>query len=434
MAPTAIPTIPEPLLAEIFERACAQGSVRERGRLARVCRGARGVVNAGWAEHAETEWGPLDWTGYFKRSHNQPIAEANSSQWGALLATLKAELRPLLRRSIKQAVLYLRSVHLLTGPQPQQEYSWLYNRLRAAADLHDRRRITSYICLTAEDQPYRVLDSLIVRFELRPPNAHMATEEDGWETVLPALSPIASLRHILLQFPFLPIDAGGGADRVIGAIARCYSDAHPEVSEWLGLSPTSTVKDRTDAVHLVVYAAIMLQSDLHNPAVQPKMTVVEFIDSLHRAPVLARMPAERITSIYEDIRSAPLELEEAIDSFVRSNKDGDGDDQVIAPSYSRYSRHSTSGNVQRLYEHCADSCISLQRRADQLRTPQGRRDLRFLAKRWHGQHYATIRLCALFLVVGSLFYGGDSEHGLWAWNVWARTLILAIVFHLGTRA
>jgi hypothetical protein len=244
---------------------------------------------------------------------------------------------------------------------------------------------------------------------------------------------IASLRHILLQFPFLPIDAGGGADRVIGAIARCYSAAHPEVSEWLGLSSGSTTRDRTDAVHLIVYAAIMLQSDLHNIAVQPKMTVAEFIASLHRAPVLANMPEERITSIYEDIRSAPLEYEEAINSFVRSNKDGDGDDQIIAPSYSRYSRHSASGNVQRLCDHCAVSCTSVRRRAGQLKTPQGRRDLRFLAKRWHGQHYVTIRLCAMLVVVSSLFYGSHGDKSAWGWDVWARTLILALVCHLGTK-
>jgi hypothetical protein len=87
-----------------------------------------------------------------------------------------------------QAVLYLRDAHLLTGPQPQQEYSWLYSRLRAAADLHDRRRITSYVCLTAEDQPYRVLDSLVARFELRPPSSQVQNEEEDWETVPPNVS------------------------------------------------------------------------------------------------------------------------------------------------------------------------------------------------------------------------------------------------------
>ena len=134
-------------------------------------------------------------------------------------------------------MIYLRSLHLLTGPQPQQEYSWLLNRLRNAAGLQDRRRITSYICITAEDQPYRVLDTLVARFDLRPASRQVFEEGDGWEMVpssvsreshIPvtglcffiSLSPpadtadavsrgstaIASLRHILLQFPFLPID------------------------------------------------------------------------------------------------------------------------------------------------------------------------------------------------------------------------------------
>jgi len=43
--------------------------------------------------------------------------------------------------------------------------------------------MTSYICLTAEDQPYRVLDSLIARFELRPPSSIVSNDEEGWETV-----------------------------------------------------------------------------------------------------------------------------------------------------------------------------------------------------------------------------------------------------------
>jgi hypothetical protein len=471
MVATNLPALPEPVLAEIFQHVCDQGSVRERGQLAPLCTAARDAVATSWAAHAERDWGPLDWAAYFKTKHDLQVAELNSSQWGVLLVALESELRPRMQRSVKQvrlpvrlqlcslarpsavsvlkprpnmlryqAVLYLRSVHLLSGPQPEQEYAWLAHRLRAS-ELHDRRRITSYVCVTSEDQPYKVLDSLIVRFELRPPSASPTIEkgDEDWEPVPPNLSPIVSLRHILLQFPFLPIDAGGGADRVIGAIARCYSAAHPEVSEWLGLPSTCSAKDRTEAVHLVVYGAIMLQSDLHNIAVQPKMTPTEFVDSLHRAPSLANMPEERIIAIYEDIRSAPLEYEEAIDSFVRSNKDGDGDDQVIAPSYSKYSRHSAAGNVQRLRGHCTSTCGSLQRRTGQLRTARGRKDLRFLAKRWHGQHYATIRICAFLLVLASHFVTGTGTGGAgrdeagWAWDVYARTLILAVVCHVATK-
>ena len=35
-------------------------------------------------------------------------------------------------------------------------------------------------------------------------------------------TPVAALRSLLLRFPFLPIDAGAGADRVIGFFSRAY--------------------------------------------------------------------------------------------------------------------------------------------------------------------------------------------------------------------
>lgn len=101
MAAITVPAIPEPLLAEIFELS-AQGSISERGKLARVCTIARDVVSTGWAEHAVREWGPLDWTEYFQQEHNQQVADAKPSQWGALFAKLEAELRPRMSRSIKQ--------------------------------------------------------------------------------------------------------------------------------------------------------------------------------------------------------------------------------------------------------------------------------------------------------------------------------------------
>jgi hypothetical protein len=102
MAPSAVPAIPEPLLVEIFGHACAQASRRDRGKLAQVCRASRDVVTASWAKYAEKEWGPLDWAGYFEQVHNQQLADASSSRWDNLLATLEAQLRPRIRRSIKQ--------------------------------------------------------------------------------------------------------------------------------------------------------------------------------------------------------------------------------------------------------------------------------------------------------------------------------------------
>lgn len=340
-----------------------------------------------------------------------------------------------------QAVDFLREQRLLNGPCAEQEYPWLAHHLKAS-QLNDRRRITSYVCMAAEDQPYRVLDSLIERFELHPPTTEPSpaidAEDGDWEPVSAIVSPITSLRHVLLQFPFLPIDAGGGADRVIGAIARCYAKAYPVCGEWVGLPATTSDKEVTDAVHLIVYAAIMLQSDLHNVAVNRKMTTQEFVDSLHRAPVLANMPEERIFAIYEDIRSAPLEYEEAIETFIRSNKDGAGDDQVISATYSKYSRHSASGAMARLRGSCR--CESVRRRAGQLTTARGRKDLRFLAKRWHGQRYYEMRISSFLLVLLSAFCGSGAEvQAASAWphwdvNLWARTALLAAVCHYATKA
>ena len=102
MVATNLPALPEPVLAEIFQHVCDQGSVRERGQLAPLCTAARDAVATSWAAHAEREWGPLDWAAYFKTKHDLQVAELNSSQWGVLLVALESELRPRMQRSVKQ--------------------------------------------------------------------------------------------------------------------------------------------------------------------------------------------------------------------------------------------------------------------------------------------------------------------------------------------
>ena len=52
-------------------------------------------------------------------------------------------------------------------------------------------------------------------------------------TLTPILQPSptpdqAALRQLLFAFPFLPIDAGSGADRVIGEFARQYVLSNPQ--------------------------------------------------------------------------------------------------------------------------------------------------------------------------------------------------------------
>jgi hypothetical protein len=42
--------------------------------------------------------------------------------------------------------------------------------------------------------------------------------------------------------------------------------------------------ERSDAAHILIYSLIMLNTDLHNPTVQPKMTVEEFVASVRARP------------------------------------------------------------------------------------------------------------------------------------------------------
>ena len=424
------PSLPEPLLADIF-RSCVAGSpAAERRRLALVCRASRDAVREGWEEFACEVHGPLDWGGFFRARSvlqpSRPLADVPSREWGALHLLLRQELPPRLRRSVKQAVDFLREQQLLRGPQPELEYPWLASRLRAFG-LNDRRRVASYVCVTAESQPYRILDSFIRCFELHPPHSEETDETGTWVVVgdgSSAPTPVAALRHLLLQFPFLPIDAGGGADRVIGAIARCYTAAFPCVADWLGLSGGDT-KQVTEGVHLLVYAAIMLTTDLHNPAVQPKMTRDEFAASLHRSPALAGLDEDRMAEIYDDIAALPLKIHREstpIDTFVRSSGDGAAD-QVLPATYSRYSRHTAKGQ-----------CVAAKRRLAQLGSARGRSDLRFLARRWFAEHYTVIRACAFLLVLAVAFCDVMSSggEGLGIRSL-GRSCALAVFVHFATR-
>ena len=66
------------------------------------------------------------------------------------------------------AIDFLRQARLLCGAH-EREHAWLANRL-SGSDLHHRRRIASYVAVTAEGQATTILDSLVRRFQLCPPS------------------------------------------------------------------------------------------------------------------------------------------------------------------------------------------------------------------------------------------------------------------------
>ena len=131
-------------------------------------------------------------------------------------------------------------------------------------------------------------------------------------------------RHAAV-FPFLPIDAGEGADRVIRALARLYLDTHPaelldlRARTATGSSMAAAASTATDAaaavtpataaaaqserhddaesaVYILIYAVIMLNTDLHHPAIRTKMTAGEFVRST-RSTVLGEAFGEVSQSV-----------------------------------------------------------------------------------------------------------------------------------------
>ena len=100
--PATVPSLPEPVLAEIFGHVCKHSTASERVSLSLVCLAARDIVASSWKDHAESEWGPLDWETYFRVGHSLEMAELGSSHWGALRAMLASELRPKMHRAVRK--------------------------------------------------------------------------------------------------------------------------------------------------------------------------------------------------------------------------------------------------------------------------------------------------------------------------------------------
>jgi hypothetical protein len=155
-----------------------------------------------------------------------------------------------------------------------------------------------------------------------------------------ARDPEDALRQLLLVFPFLPIDAGEGADRVIRALAERYLASHPDEYADLRRSPdpipSSVGTDSTDpsqssgthseaavsaaarhqschddaesAIYILVYAVIMLNTDLHHPSIKHKMQPDEFVRSTRSTVLGTTFAPSDLLRIYASVARAPLAI------------------------------------------------------------------------------------------------------------------------------
>jgi len=246
-----------------------------------------------WRALAERRWGPLQKTG---------------KDWRSVLCWLETDvLRTVLRTSVRRAIDMMALAGLLASAGA---WTVCVRRLLDWTTLASRRRLAAFVC--ADWQPREMFRSFLELFDLRAP------------------TPEAALRQLLFAFPFLPIDAGSGADRVIGEFARQYVISNPRAVREMRLGgrvldelPSSSVEgddghvldkyagvDRLarDGVYALLYSVIMLNTDLNNPAISPKISLPEYVASCHRCTPLRDVPEPYLRQVYTSIVRAPLRI------------------------------------------------------------------------------------------------------------------------------
>ena len=261
---------------------------RSVGAVAQTCSAARALslqnAAVAWAPMVRRRWGPVT----FERGEEGSAEWPNApTDWRTLARHLETVVRPLLVENVHEAIGHLLSRGLLpsqlTG-EPPEPWVETVRCCLAWGTLDERRRLTAYVCLNAH--PPAALQSYFAATPIR------------------GATPLVALRDLLLRFPFLPIDAGQGADRVVGCFARAYALQNPDA--LAAIVPASTksyvsgtssasdppsdeeeeeemernvrrmmqphlsgvVKAGRDAVYTLTYSLIMLNTDLHKCARQ----------------------------------------------------------------------------------------------------------------------------------------------------------------------
>ena len=242
-----------------------------------TCRSLRAAGEAHWRTFVAVRWGPLRGCG-----------DGNSNvDWRRLMKWLETEARSVLATGgVGRGLNLLAERTVLPSTTP----SWCptVHALLGWVPLQEKRRLASFVC--ADWQPPEALSNFLRSFSLV------------------ANDPEAALRSLLLQFPFLPIDAGDGADRVITELACGYVAQNGLMPSLFGGVEPANVGEAHELVHLLLYSIIMLNTDLHNPAISPKITPSEYVASCRRCPPLVRVPENTLEQIHANISARPLQI------------------------------------------------------------------------------------------------------------------------------
>eukprot|EP00241_Pyramimonas_parkeae_P018073 CAMPEP_0114289036 /NCGR_PEP_ID=MMETSP0059-20121206/7145_1 /TAXON_ID=36894 /ORGANISM="Pyramimonas parkeae, Strain CCMP726" /LENGTH=370 /DNA_ID=CAMNT_0001410253 /DNA_START=244 /DNA_END=1354 /DNA_ORIENTATION=+ len=120
---------------------------------------------------------------------------------------------------------------------------------------------------------------------------------------------LSSAEASATPLPFLPMDAGQGADRVISAFSQVYvrqQQSKDDLTDDFQDHRVSPLMVSEDAVYVLVYALIMLNTDLQSPAIRQKITREEWVQSVNRTDVRAMLKRSDLEFLYSCIQKHPL--------------------------------------------------------------------------------------------------------------------------------
>ena len=347
------------------------------GKLLQTCKLVQKLDDTStWKTIVDRHWGPF------------PLP-SNSGSWQALARSLELQVRPLFRTSVRRAVKELAGYGCVNWIRCLQcTLQW--------ATLEERRRVVAFVC--ADWQPETVLRDFL--------------------SVIPitGADPEQALRSFLVRFPFLPIDAGEGADRVINIFSESFVAQNPLGLEPLGVRLSNegteaegeTVRAR-DAVYTLTYSIIMLNTDLHNPAISPKIAATEYAASCRRCAPLLDVPDELLRTVYEHVMNKPLAIALAnhctghgdprVPTIVRAA--ASGDDAEHPAIYSIYSAHGPAVKGFRV-----DFWVAYYNIVDMLRaTSVGARLLRL----WQASRNLLAVVLCVAAVAATIFFATKAE-------------------------
>jgi hypothetical protein len=138
-----------------------------------------------------------------------------------------------------------------------------------------------------------LIDSVIGEFLAQPENSELLYAYfQEFRIELPFLD---AFRHCFTCGIVLPKD-GEASDRVLDIWARCWVAKHPYT--WLN----------ADQAHILAFAIVMLNGDLHHPDARRHMTMESFVDLIRGVIPQTVLSTSEVMDIYQTIKAEELQF------------------------------------------------------------------------------------------------------------------------------